>query len=74
MHLLSNHSHDTQTNEALNQAIVNVAPKSVCCSGSISLYSRIALVIGTYNLELYHFFESLFHEVGVQMTPVLAKF
>ena len=25
-----NHPHDTQTNEALNQAIANIAPKSVC--------------------------------------------
>jgi hypothetical protein len=35
------HPHNTQTNEALNQVIANVAPKSVCYSGTISLNSRI---------------------------------
>jgi hypothetical protein len=33
------HPYETQTNEALNQAIANVSPKSVCYSGTISLYS-----------------------------------
>jgi len=51
-----NHPYDTQTNEALNQVIATVALKSVCYSGSISLLSRIALVIGIHNRGYYNFF------------------
>jgi len=69
-----NHPHDTQTNEALNQAIANIAPKSVCYSGNISLFSRIALVIGTHNMGYYEFYTTLFDDIGVTMTAGLAKF
>jgi hypothetical protein len=69
-----NHPHNTQTNEVLNQAITNIAPKSVCYSGSISLYSRIAHVIGIHNIGHYHYFAALFTEVGLVMTASLAKF
>ncbi len=69
-----NHPHDTQTNEALNQANAVVAPKSVCYSGTISLYNRIALVIGIHNMGHYYFFVALFREIGVSMTTGLAKF
>jgi hypothetical protein len=53
-----------QTNKALNQAIAVVAPKSVCYSGTISLYNRIALVIGIHNMGHYYFFVALFRETG----------
>ena len=69
-----NHPYDTQTNEALNQVIATVTPKSVCYSGSISLFSRIALVIGIHNMGYYNFFTELFQRVGVGMTAILAKF
>jgi hypothetical protein len=69
-----NHPHDTQTNEALNQAIAKVAPKSVCYSGTVSLYSRVALVIGIHNMGYYYFFHALFTEIGVSMTMGLAAF
>jgi hypothetical protein len=69
-----NHPQDTQTNEALNQAIANSAPKSVCYSGSISLYSRVALVIGIHNMGHSEYFTALFAELGVAMTSNLAKF
>jgi len=68
------HPHDTQTKEALNQAIANVAPKSMCYSGTVSLNSRIAIVIGMHNLGLYEFFASLSTKVGMQMTPVWSRF
>jgi hypothetical protein len=63
-----NHPHDTQTNEALNQAIAVVAPKRVCYSSNISLYNRIALVIRIHNMGYYNFFDALFTEIGVSMT------
>jgi hypothetical protein len=66
-----NHPHDTQTNEALNQAIAVVAPKSVCYSGTVSLYSRIALVIGIHNMGYYYFFHALFTEIGVSIATFL---
>jgi hypothetical protein len=69
-----NHPHDTQTNEALNQAIAVVAPKSVCYSGTISLFSRIALVIGIHNMGYYNFFHTLFTKTGVFMTVGLEHF
>jgi len=68
------HPHDTQTNEALNQAIANVAPKSVCYSGTISLNSRIGLIIGIHNMGLHSFFDGLFTTVGMSMTNVLGSF
>jgi len=45
-----NHPFDTQTTEALNQAIVNVAPKHVCYSSTTNLNSGIALVNGSHNM------------------------
>jgi hypothetical protein len=66
-----NHPHDTQTNEALNQAIAKVAPKSVCYSGTVSLYSRVALVIGIHNMGYYYFFHALFTEIGVSIATFL---
>jgi hypothetical protein len=45
-----NHPFDTQTNEALNQAIATVAPKNECYSSTGSLFSRVAIVIGVHNL------------------------
>jgi hypothetical protein len=50
-----NHPHDTQTNEALNQAIANVAPKSMCYSGTYSLNSCIGVIIGVHNLGIHDF-------------------
>jgi hypothetical protein len=69
-----NHPHDMQTNEALNQAIANIAPKSVCYSVLISLYSRIAYVIGIHSMGHYHYFAALFTKLGLAMTSSLAKF
>jgi len=55
-----NHPHDTQTNEALNQAIANVAPKSMCYSGTYSLNSCIGVIIGVHNLGIHDFGNSWF--------------
>jgi hypothetical protein len=68
------HPYDTQTNEALNQSIANVAPKSMCYSGTTSLNSWIAITIGVHNLGLYPFFDALFCAAGIEMTSVLARF
>ncbi len=69
-----NHPFDTQTNEALTQAIANVAPKSVCYSSTISLYSRIALIIGVHNLGRVVFSTQLFDELGVDPGDELMNF
>ena len=69
-----NHPHDTQTNEALNQSIANITPKSICYSGTISLYSWIALVNGMHNIGYYNFFVELFNELGAAMALRLATF
>ena len=63
-----NHPYDTQTNESLNQAIATLAPKNTCYSGTISLYSRIALVIGIHNLGHVKHFNVLFETLGMAMT------
>lgn len=60
-----NHPFDTQTNEALNQAIATVAPKNVCYSSSGSLFSRVAIVIGVHNLGNDSFFQRLLQELSV---------
>jgi hypothetical protein len=69
-----NHPFDTQTNEALNQSIAIVAPKSICYSSTTSLNSRIALVIGIHNMGHLPFFMLYFHTVGVDMGPTLTSF
>jgi len=69
-----NHTFDTQTNEALNQSIANVAPKSVCYSSTTSLNGRIALVIGIHNYGHLPFITSYFDMVGVTVGNSLAGF
>jgi len=69
-----NHPYDTQTNEALNQVIATVAPKNVCYSGSISLMSRIAIVIGIHNYGHSNFFDRIFRQLGIMMTTTLERF
>jgi hypothetical protein len=69
-----NHPFDTQTNEALNNAIANVAPKTVCYSGTISLSCRINLIIGIHNMGHVPYLSSLFGRIGVAMTPIMERF
>jgi len=69
-----NHPFSTQTNEALNNAVANVAPKTVCYSGTISLTCRIALVVGIHNMGHVHYLQSLFDVIGCTMTPILETF
>ncbi len=69
-----NHPYDTQTNEALNQSIATVAPKNTCYSGTISLYSRINLVIGIHNLGYRQLFDALFQHHNMLMTPYLSQY
>jgi hypothetical protein len=69
-----NHPFDTQTNEAINQAIANVAPKSVCYSGTVSLMSRVALVVGVHNMGHIDFFRSLFNHLGIPIAVELFKY
>jgi hypothetical protein len=51
---------DTKTNEALNNAVANVVPKTVCYSGTSSLSSRISLIIGIHNMGHIPFFDGRF--------------
>jgi len=69
-----NHPSDMQTNEALNQAIANSAPKSVCYSSSTSLNTRVVLVIGTHNMGHLPFFTTYFESLGLDIGPSLAEF
>jgi hypothetical protein len=66
-----NHPFDTQTNESLNKAIATVAPKDTCYSNTISLYSRVALVIGIHNLGYESFFRNLFQELKMPFRDIL---
>jgi hypothetical protein len=69
-----NHPFDTQTTEALNQAIVNVAPKHVCYSSTANLNSGIALENGSHNMGQLPFSTSYFQAVGVDMGQTLTEF
>jgi hypothetical protein len=66
-----NHPFDTQTNESLNKAIATVALKQTCYSNTISLYSRVALVIGIHNLGYEFFFRNLFPELKMSCRDIL---
>jgi hypothetical protein len=63
-----NHPFDTQTNESLNESIARLAPKSVCYSGTNSLNSRIAIVIGIHNLGYHDFFSKVLQGVTVPLS------
>jgi hypothetical protein len=69
-----NHPFDTQSNEALNQSIATLAPKSTCYSGSISLYLWLALVISIHNFGYTRMFGEIFSAHNMIMTPVLANY
>jgi hypothetical protein len=69
-----NHPFDMQTNEAMNQAIAMLAPKSICYSSTMSLHSRIALVIGIHNLGHLPFFTAYFDSIGVEIGQMLTSF
>jgi len=69
-----NHPFDTQTNEAMNQAIATLAPKSICYSSTTSLNSRIALVVGIHNLGHLPFFTAYFDSIGVELGKTLTSF
>jgi len=69
-----NHFFDTQTNKSLNESIANVAPKNICYSNSVSLFSRIALVIGCNNLGYSRFFHAVFEELGMSWTSMLSEY
>ena len=49
------HPHDTQLNEAMNNAFSYVAPKNKNDSRSMELMSRISMVIGMHNIGKYNF-------------------
>ena len=49
------HPHDTQLNEAMNNAFSYVAPKNKNYSRSMELMSRISMVIGMHNIGKYNF-------------------
>ncbi len=66
-----NHPYSTQTNEALNNAVANVAPKTVCYSRTLSLNYRIALVIGIHNMGHVEYLRALFNVNGVTITPII---
>jgi hypothetical protein len=65
-----NHLFDTQTNESLNESIANIAPKNVCYSNSISLFSRVALVIGVHNLGYHNLFHGVFDELEMSWSNI----
>jgi hypothetical protein len=69
-----NHPFDMQTNESLNNSIATVAPKTTCYSGTISLFSQIAMVILLHNYGYVTYFEQLFSHLGMSMTKCLLKF
>jgi hypothetical protein len=51
-----------------------IAPKNVCYSGTISLFSCIAIVVGIHNYGHVSFFSRLFGELGIKMTMILIEF
>jgi hypothetical protein len=65
-----NHPFYTQMKKSLNEAIATVAPKNVCYSNSISLYSRVPLVIGIHNLGYEKFFRDLFQELNIAWSNI----
>jgi hypothetical protein len=68
------HPFSMQTNKALNNAIANVAPQTVCYSGTISLHFRISLIIGIHNMGHVQYLTTLFNAIRVTMTPFLYRF
>jgi hypothetical protein len=63
------HRMDTQVNESFNKAIAWLAPKNKVYCGSPSLENRVGMAIGIKSIGVQQYFERLFKELGIEVTP-----
>ena len=68
------HGMDTQVNESLNNTISWLAPKNKTYSGTNSLKNRIDIAVSINSLGYDVYFEMLFEELGIDMTPSSKKY
>jgi hypothetical protein len=68
------HGKDTQVNESFNNVASWLAPKNkkYCRTGSLS--NRISIGIGITSIGLLQYFERLYHELGITVTPNVLHF
>jgi hypothetical protein len=68
------HNMDTQVNESFNNTAAWLAPKNKVYCGTTSLSIRISLGVGIVSLGLLQYFKSLYHALGITMTPNVLHF
>ena len=67
----SQHTGDTQTNEALNQSISKYAPKNKFLGSTMALTHRVHTAVGIHNLGHFSFWQRVYFELEFDMCPVL---
>ena len=68
------HELDTQICEAINNALTFLAPKNKNFSRTKSLLYRIAHVIGMHNEGQLYWFQCIFFDLGINMSPAMEKY
>ena len=63
----SQHTGDTQTNEALNQSIAKYAPKNKFLGSTMALTHRVNVAVGVHNLGNQTFYQSIYTELELNM-------
>lgn len=68
------HSMDTCVNESFNNTITWLAPKNKVYAGTGSLINRISISIGINSLGILAYYQELFVNFGITMTPDVHHF
>jgi hypothetical protein len=68
------HGKDAQVNESFNNVALWLAPKHKKYCGTGSLSNRIAIGIGITLIGLLQYFERLYKELGIDVTPNVLHF
>ena len=67
----SQHTGNTQINEALNQSISKYAPKNKYLGSTMTLTHRVHVAVGIHNLENLTFWEHVYQELEFGMCFVI---
>ena len=68
------HNFSTQKNGTLNNSVVKYTPKKRTYSTSMSLTNRVMIAIGYCNFGFYHFWVSIYQDLGLLMNEDTKSF
>ena len=68
------HKLDTCVNESINNVITWYCPKNKVYAGTTALSSRISMAIGIHTLGYEAYFEKVFDQLGMELTPAMRHY